>query len=340
MLERLPVVSDARIVVVGDAMLDIYTWGEVSRISPEAPVPVVSLVGETATPGGAANAAVCIAALGAKPELVAKVGHDINGDKLARLLIDQNVLLHPLSGSDEPTTTKNRIWSSGQQLLRLDVEQPSDAGADCDALADVTDVSSAGAVLVSDYGKGVVNDESAAWLVAECQRTQTPLIVDPKFRDFSRFRGCTVIKPNEREAADAFEARYGRVGTVAEIGKFLTTEIAELAVVTLGAHGIALFGDGDARRLEPRARTVYDVTGAGDIVAAVLAVGIASGWTMDDACEVANMAAGVCVSRVGTGGVTMEEIEAYHRELMQDADRDRPDHDPNPNQRDRSSDGP
>lgn len=295
--------------VVGDAMLDAYTWGDVTRVSPEAPVPIVNYQRQSAVPGGAANAAACVAALGAPTRLIAKVGADLNGSVLDEGLVDAGVELVRL-GSDEPTTTKHRIWAAGQQLIRVDTEVVSAVGAFPDAVTDAVMSGNPDVVLVSDYGKGVANPEALAALFAQLRERRIPSVVDPKDPDFARYRGCTCIKPNEREARDAFTARFGRDGTIEEIGEYLIDEIADEAVITLGGRGMYLVQPHGGVRVDAVERNVYDVTGAGDVVAAILAYGYGSGWPTLLACEIASAAASVVVSKKGTTTVGPHEILA------------------------------
>jgi D-beta-D-heptose 7-phosphate kinase/D-beta-D-heptose 1-phosphate adenosyltransferase len=299
--------ENARIAVVGDVMLDAYTWGRVNRISPEAPVPVVEIVSQTSSPGGAANAAACVAALGVRTTLFGTIGDDLNGRTLCGQLdalgIDAQMTVTP----DEPTVTKHRIWSGSQQLLRVDAElRPSD-GVALDRLQAVFDPRGFDAVLVSDYDKGAVDAASCRWLIGTARAADVPVLVDPKSADYDRYRGATVIKPNEREALAAFLARHGTGADHMEIGRYLVTEIADAAILTRGADGVDLFCP-DHHHLPVRRQNVYDVTGAGDVVAAVITVGLALGWDLIAACRLANAAARISVSRIGTGGVSRDEI--------------------------------
>jgi D-beta-D-heptose 7-phosphate kinase/D-beta-D-heptose 1-phosphate adenosyltransferase len=296
--------------VVGDVMIDVYAWGRVDRISPEAPVPVVQVTGETSSPGGAANAAVCVAALGSKVELFGTVGIDARADELTALLAQSAVTSRFFASEIEPTITKQRIWSGGQQLLRLDTEVLPATGSAQARLESVFVADGFDAVLISDYGKGVIDAASTAWIIEQAGQAGIPVVVDPKHDDFSMYAGCTLIKPNEKEARRAFRTRHLRDGSLEEIGSFLTTEIAQQAVITRGANGIELFADGQHVHLPVHSQNVYDVTGAGDVVAAVLTVGAASKWSLVDACRLANVAARISVSRVGTGGVSAAELLA------------------------------
>lgn len=297
-----------RVAVVGDAMIDVYAWGKVERISPEAPVPVVQITHETSSPGGAANAAVCVAALGATTTLFGTVGTDPRAEQLVELLAAGGVRSAVAVSDTEPTITKQRIWSGGQQLLRLDSEQRPEPGHALERLQGTLDVTQFDAVLISDYGKGVLDDGSTAWVIDQAREAGTPVVIDPKAEDFSMYRGCTIIKPNEREARRAFAARFRREGTIEEIGRYLVDEVSTVAIITRGADGIELFTADGHQHFPVHRQTVYDVTGAGDVVAAVLSLGAGMGWSLSDACRLANVAARISVSRVGTGGVSLEDL--------------------------------
>lgn len=305
-----------RVAVVGDVMIDVYTWGRVDRISPEAPVPVVDVSHDTRSPGGAANAAVCVAALGAHSTLFGTVGADLQADQLVHMLSDQSVVARCAQSVDEPTITKHRIWSGGQQLLRLDHEKRPAPGVATERLRNMLVVDEFDAILVSDYGKGVVDRESAQWVIGEARRAGVPVVVDPKSEDFSLYAGCTVIKPNEKEARKAYRFRHGVEGTIEQIGEYLLSEVSECAVITRGADGIELFVSGEHRHIPVHRQNVYDVTGAGDVVAAVLTIGVGLRWSIHEACRLANAAARVSVSRVGTGGVSVDDVirEVEHDE--------------------------
>lgn len=298
-----------RVAVLGDLMVDIYTMGSVNRISPEAPVPVVEIVERRASPGGAANAAVCVAGLGAQAVTLGTIGNDAEGRELRTLLEEMGVgcVLH--ASDDEPTITKHRIWSENQQLLRIDNEQRPAAGAALERLKSGFVAGDYDAVLISDYGKGVLDAGSCPWVIEQCRSAGVPVVIDPKAADFSMYAGADLLKPNEKEARLAFSTRFGRDGSIPEIGEYLASEIASHVAITRGPEGIDLFGPDGHQRIPVRRQNVFDVTGAGDVAAAALSVCAALGHTLPEACELANAAARLSVSRVGTGSVSLEDLK-------------------------------
>lgn len=304
-----------RVVIVGDAMLDVYLRGDVERISPEAPVPVVRVRERRDALGGAANVAQNVAALGAGCALVAAVGADGPGERLRAMLAAIGADPGALVEVPRPTTTKTRVLARAQQVVRLDEED--DADLDAPATARVLEavraaLDGAGALVLEDYNKGVLGPTVIAESIAMARAAGVPVIVDPKFRNFFAYRGATVFKPNRRE----LEAALGAAVDLAH-PETLPETLARLGVdhllLTLGEHGMALLsGDGEPFRVPTTAREVYDVVGAGDTVTAYLAVMLAAGATPREAAVVANFAAGVQVGKLGAQSVRPDEVlEAY-----------------------------
>jgi len=305
---KLPDFSATSILVVGDVMLDRYWQGPTSRISPEAPVPVVKVEQDELRPGGAANVALNAAALGSRVVLVGLVGDDAEAELLADRLAAHGVgsRFVPVPGSR--TITKLRILSKHQQLIRLDFE---DGFLSCDGSGILSRfeavLADAKVVVLSDYAKGVLRDAPA--LIGAARARGLPVVVDPKGSDFERYRGATLLTPNQSE----FEAIVGRVVDDADlVAKGVALRDAldlEALLVTRSEKGMCLLQRGHAPvHLPTRAREVYDVTGAGDTVVAVLAAAMAAGESMYDAVALSNLAAGVVVGKVGTATVSPAEL--------------------------------
>jgi D-beta-D-heptose 7-phosphate kinase/D-beta-D-heptose 1-phosphate adenosyltransferase len=300
--------SQSSVLIFGDVMLDRYWHGATSRISPEAPVPVVKVEAEEGRPGGAGNVALNVTALGGMATLVGLSGRDEPGDILDRQLAGAGVATRLVRQSQFPTITKLRIISRHQQLIRLDFEDGF-PGLDDDALManfkaalDDCDV-----VVLSDYGKGTLREVPDFIRAARAAGRQ--VLVDPKGTDFTRYRGATLITPNLSE----FEAVVGICpdeGTLVERGQQLLSELdLQALLITRGEHGMSLLQRGrDPHYLPAQAREVFDVTGAGDTVIATLAAGLASGLPLDSATQLANTAACVVVGKLGTATATAQEL--------------------------------
>lgn len=308
----IPDFSKARVLVAGDVMLDRYWVGPTSRISPEAPVPVVRIQKDETRPGGAANVALNVAALGARAHLLGVVGKDEAAQLLADTANRHGVLPDFIAAPDRPTITKLRILSRNQQLIRLDFEESlSVAGAfDRDAyrmryrLA-LTDLQ---AVILSDYGKGSLAD--VAELIAAARQLGKPVLIDPKGHDYRPYAGATLLTPNLSE----FEAVVGKTRDEADIvekGENLRRELKlDALLVTRSEHGMTLIQPGQAPlHIPTAAREVFDVTGAGDTVIATLGAALAAGQPLPQACRLANAAAGVVVGKIGTATVTSVELQ-------------------------------
>lgn len=310
---RVPDFHQARVLVFGDVMLDRYWQGPTSRISPEAPVPVVKIQNDEFRAGGAGNVAQNIAALGARIHLFGIIGKDDNGQQLTRLLEESAVDCHFSTHPEYPTITKLRIISRQQQLIRLDFEEAFHA-QDMTELYGAFDqqLSQAGVAILSDYGKGaLINPQQ---LIASARRQQVPVLVDPKGTDFERYRGATLITPNLSE----FEAVVGPCpddATLVAKGQALIQDYSlDALLVTRSEKGMTLIQLGkDPFHLPTRAREVYDVTGAGDTVISTLAAALAVGATLEQATALANTAAGIVVGKLGTATVSTEELRTELR---------------------------
>jgi D-beta-D-heptose 7-phosphate kinase / D-beta-D-heptose 1-phosphate adenosyltransferase len=298
--------------VVGDVMLDKYIWGQVERISPEAPVPILQTAFQDEKPGGAANVAMNLAGLGARVTVCGFGGGDQEQQRLESLLADAGVepSLTTLTGAS--TTTKLRILSGNQQMMRLDTEAPSSssAGASEDlvqrALAVLPEVS---VLVLSDYAKGALTEEVCQVLIEEAQKHNVPVLVDPKNRSFGRYRGATLICPNRKELSVATGEPPAELQQLLTAGQAMLPSLeVQFMVVTLGEEGIAVLRPDSCRRAPAVVRQVYDASGAGDTVIAVLALAMACGVEIETAARIANIAAGIVVSKVGTVPVQREEL--------------------------------
>jgi len=303
-----PDFSSVEALVAGDLMLDQYWFGPTSRISPEAPVPVVKVTQCQGRAGGAANVAVNIASLGARTTLAGVIGRDANGAELRRLLAARHIGLDLVEAADRPTITKLRVLSRNQQLIRLDTEDVFGPGEARDLFGPLhRHLAQAAVCVLSDYGKGTLLEAGA--LVALCRERGVPVLVDQKGADFTRYRGATVLTPNLAE----FEAVAGAVADDAALlarGRRLRADLELTAlVVTLGERGMVVIpAERDAVFLPARAREVFDVTGAGDTVIATLAAGLGAGMTLTDAAALANVAAGIVVRKIGVASVSPSEL--------------------------------
>ena len=312
--------QNARILVVGDLMLDRFRYGSVSRISPEAPVPVLHIAREEKMLGGAGNVLANIAALGGKVGLIATVGADDAGRLCSEMIIDKGgdaTLL--VQDRTRPTTLKTRFISGSQHLLRCDEEDFSGLPeaiedrivAQFDRVIDNYDV-----VALSDYAKGLLTDRVLRHIIACCRKLGTPVIVDPKRRDFAVYAGASVIKPNRSELA-AFSALPCRDITSSATAAALAMETTGAAILlTLSEDGMALFRQGhEVTHLHATATEVYDVSGAGDTALAIFCAGIASGMAMEDAALIANAGAGAVVRKLGTATLSSVELAQAVAEL-------------------------
>jgi D-beta-D-heptose 7-phosphate kinase/D-beta-D-heptose 1-phosphate adenosyltransferase len=313
-ISQLPEFTKASVLVVGDLMLDRYWHGDTSRISPEAPVPVVRVEEIEERAGGAGNVALNVAALGGNASVIGLTGQDEAADALARTLLHAGVECHFERVAGFPTITKLRVLSRHQQLIRLDFE---DGFPGCDASGLLArfraNVADAGVVVLSDYSKGTLRE--AGQMIAIARAAGKPVVIDPKGSDFSHYRGATVITPNMHE----FEAVVGHCADDTAVegkGEVLRERLdLEALLITRSEKGMTLLQRGEAPlHIPTRAREVYDVTGAGDTVVSVLAASLAAGHSLQEATVLANLAAGVVVGKLGTASVSVPELRRAMRE--------------------------
>jgi rfaE bifunctional protein kinase chain/domain len=317
MTDLIPRFRGAAVLVVGDLMLDEFVWGTVTRISPEAPVPVVEVRRRSFVAGGAANAAANVAALGGKTFLAGVVGADAAGDTardlVARAGIDATAVV---ADPSRPTTTKTRIHAHSQQVVRIDHEESWAITADVeDALLTRIDEAllTVRGCILSDYAKGVVTPRFAQELIARCRSAGVPVVVDPKGTEYAKYAGAAVVKPNLLEAGKVLNRELRDRPAVERAGAELLDRLpgTGAVLVTQGADGMTLFERGrPAVHVPALAREVFDVTGAGDTVAATIAVALAAGGALESACRLAAAAAAVAVGKAGTATVTPAELAA------------------------------
>ena len=310
--------SKLNILVIGDVILDRYWWGDVSRISPEAPVPVVRLKNTTLAAGGAANVAANIAGLGATPILVGIVGDDDGALQFPDVLSGANVSsAHLVRDPARPTTVKTRVIAHSHHVVRVDQEHAGEVSAETEtAIVEKlrTEIGRVDAIAVSDYGKGMLTNRVLKDLFKIAAESGKPVLVDPKGKDYSKYKGAALLTPNRREAAEA--CNFDDHGDVVDrAGAKLMDELnLDALLVTEGEEGMTLFRRSHSPlRMAAEARDVYDVTGAGDTVIATLAVAIGAGADVELAARLANAAAGLVVEQVGTTAVTLSGLEAALR---------------------------
>jgi D-beta-D-heptose 7-phosphate kinase/D-beta-D-heptose 1-phosphate adenosyltransferase len=306
---------DVPVLVVGDVMLDRHVHGHVRRISPEAPVPVVSLSGEVHTPGGAGNVAATLAGLGSPVTLAGLVGADVEGSLLRDALHARGVTRLALhEGAGVQTISKTRILSEGQQqLLRLDRDgdRAASAAAAEGLLGRILPlIDGQAAVVLADYEKGAITAATARAIVDRCRERGIPCVIDPKKADFAAYAGATVVTPNLPEAERAAGRPLSGDEAVARAADEMRTALGlDAMLITRGPEGMTLSTPGGAAHIPAQVRDVADVTGAGDTVVAVLAACLGSGWDLLEACRLANVAAGIAVSHPGTYVVHADELE-------------------------------
>ncbi|MDP3493900.1 MAG: D-glycero-beta-D-manno-heptose-7-phosphate kinase [Hyphomonadaceae bacterium] len=314
--DQIAQLAGGRVLVVGDVMVDHYVSGRVSRVSDEAPVPIIHVGEERWTAGGAANVAANVAALGGKAMLVGVTGGDAAASTLAGLLSDlaSSIETHLVTEPGRPTTIKTRYMGGQHQIVRVDREHPGAIGkatedrviAAVEMLADDCD-----AIMISDYAKGALTDRVLAAIIAAGKKAGVPVIVDPKRNDWLAYRGAAIITPNRKELQLATHAPCGSDAECANAAEQIISTVGAAILLTRSEHGMSLFRSGEQPlHLAAKAREVFDVSGAGDTVAAAVSLGIASGLPVETAMQLANVAAGIVVAKRGTATATPAELLA------------------------------
>ena len=304
--------TQQHILVIGDVMLDRYWFGPTERISPEAPVPVVRVARQEDRAGGAANVAMNLAALGAQVTLIGIVGEDAEAEQLTRLLQAQGVQTHFYTTRLAPTITKTRVMSRQQQLIRMDAEERHDAFASALLPLVEQQLNQIDGVILSDYGKGALSEVQS--LIQLIQPQRKLMLVDPKGRDFARYHGASLLTPNLSELRAIVGPVTGDQQIEEAAEKLIQQLDLEALLVTRSEEGMSYIGADQTYLHRPaQAQEVYDVTGAGDTVIAMLALALCAGLSKEMAIDLANTAAGIVVSKSGTATLTLDELRAATR---------------------------
>ena len=306
--ERVAAFQKLKIAVLGDFMLDRFIWGRVDRISPEAPVPVVFVVNETASLGGAGNVVQNLLSMGASVLPIGAVGQDEAGAKIRELLGNAESIITV----KRPTTVKTRIIAHQQQVVRVDTEETALFPEDVqDELAGMffAILDSVDAVIISDYSKGCISPRLLSAILPESKRRQKIVCLDPKTRYFPSYSPVTILTPNQSEASAVLGYPIVTEEELRDAGRKILQMIdCKALLITRGEKGMALFDRDKVMLVPARAREVFDVTGAGDTVISVLALALAAGMDFPDAVELTNIAAGIVVGKLGTASVTPDEL--------------------------------
>jgi rfaE bifunctional protein kinase chain/domain len=302
------------ILVIGDLMVDHYIWGEATRLSPEAPVPVVNVKSETTTLGGAANVAQNLISLGARVILGGVIGDDSPGDQLKNILVAEDVAVDCIiKDATRPTTLKTRVLAGSHQLVRVDREITDPIGSALeDELFDKLSqsIDAADIVIFSDYNKGLFSPGLTQKLIEAAQQKRKKVIVDPKGLNYAKYKGAYLIKPNRKELVEA--AKVDKIKNIDDLQEAAKTIFAQTQtdylVVTLSEEGMVILSELAYKSLPVKATEVFDVTGAGDTVLAAIAYFMAVGFSVEEACEVSNHAAAIVIRQVGSASATIDEI--------------------------------
>ena len=309
--------STVKVLVVGDMMLDIYYTGDVSRISPEAPVPVVKISDTTKRLGGACNVANNLSHIGAKVRLLGLASDDTHG-KILRKMLDDIKVSYQLYNFLENTTSKLRVIGSRQQIARLDFEDDTvlDKPSVDEITKDIkTDLALNDVIIISDYGKGVCTDEICAYIISEAKKISKPVIIDPKGNDWTKYTGATVVTPNVKELGVVANVSINNTDEdVLKYGRMIKDKYdIEYLIVTRSDQGITVIASDYVKTFKAESKEVFDVSGAGDTVVSILAVSFALNYDIAETIELANRAAGIVVAKAHTVPITIEELkESYN----------------------------
>lgn len=302
------------ILVIGDVMLDRYLMGNVNRISPEAPVPVVLLKRSEDRAGGAANVAANLSGLGLPTQIIGCFGEDETGKILKRIISDSDISIdNAMTSASRPTVSKTRVMSGNQQIVRIDDESGAafNTEENKQLLANIAKALDAkpAMVILSDYAKGVLSDSTCKTIIKNCKALNIPVIADPKGLDYSKYKGAYTLTPNKKETSEACGVDINETDALLKAAEQLKKSLdLDFLAVTRGEEGISLIDDKEIQHIPATAKKVFDVSGAGDTVIATLAAGLVHGLNPHDALQLANIAAGIVVGKVGTVPVTQAEL--------------------------------
>ena len=309
--------SSVSVLIIGDLMLDKYFFGTVNRISPEAPVPVVKVTHEKNVLGGAGNVANNIVNLGVETYLIGAVGKDSNKDIIKKLLNDKHINYYLLE-RDLPTITKVRIIGNNQQIVRMDFEEIK--LLEQNELEKIKKyilslINRVNCLIISDYGKGMITFELSRFIINQAKKKNVPVIVDPKGNNWNKYEGATIITPNLKELSDLLNLEIANNDKEIEIYGQKIREKYKLPylLITRSEKGMSLIMKNEVYHIRSKAKEVYDVSGAGDTVVAILAAFISLGFNILDAVKIANIAAGIVVGKIGTAPITLEELLAFYK---------------------------
>ncbi|MEB0261507.1 MULTISPECIES: D-glycero-beta-D-manno-heptose-7-phosphate kinase [unclassified Mucilaginibacter] len=302
------------ILVIGDLMIDHYIIGDATRLSPEAPVPIVNVKKEFTTPGGAANVAQNLLSLGAKISLAGITGDDADAVRLTDILVEEGINIDGIfKDTTRPTTVKTRIMAGSHQLVRVDreVTNPLTEALQAEFIEQIkAGIAQADIVIFSDYNKGLFSEELTQQLIDEANNQGKKVVIDPKGLNYGKYKGAYIIKPNRKELAEA--AKTEKITNIEEVQQaariILKQTGAEYIVVTLSEQGMVIISELTYKLLPVKATSVFDVTGAGDTVIATMVYFIAQGMNVEEACELANHAAAIVIRQTGAAVTTVDEI--------------------------------
>ena len=312
-IEKLKRINKQTVMIVGDIILDHYQWGDVTRISPEAPVPVVCVNNETYRLGGAANVARNIKSIGAEPYLVGVIGNDQSGDLIKQLLNQENIANEIYLSTERKTTVKTRVMGNTQQIVRIDTE--SLVPLSRKEYAGIEKIYSAAPpsryVIVSDYGKGLVNDQTLDMVM------DRKMIIDPKIKNFNRYKDVYLMTPNKKEAQEGSGKIIENEADIILAGKeIMNKNKSANLLITMGPDGMVLFkNNGEILHITTSARKVYDVTGAGDTVIGILGSCLEADIDLETGCILANFAAGIVVGQIGSAVAGKDDVETAIRKM-------------------------